>query len=99
MNLEPGKDPSLLIVDDDERLAQRLAQAIEKRGFAVSLALSVADGDAWRPQKSTSTVRYAAAVAVHGDGTWARRRGRARPRRRTYSTPWRSKCSRLCPAW
>ena len=26
---------SLLIVDDDERLCQRLAQAMEKRGFAV----------------------------------------------------------------
>lgn len=35
---------SLLIVDDDERLCQRLAQAMEKRGFAVSTAGSVADG-------------------------------------------------------
>jgi len=35
---------SLLIVDDDERLCQRLAQAMEKRGFAVTMAGSVADG-------------------------------------------------------
>jgi two-component system response regulator RegA len=35
---------SLLIVDDDERLCQRLAQAMEKRGFAVAMAGSVAEG-------------------------------------------------------
>jgi len=35
---------SLLIVDDDERLCQRLAQAMEKRGFAVRTAASVAEG-------------------------------------------------------
>ena len=35
---------SLLIVDDDERLAERLARAMEKRGFAVEVAHSVADG-------------------------------------------------------
>ena len=35
---------SLLIVDDDERLCQRLAQAMEKRGFEVRTAGSVADG-------------------------------------------------------
>jgi two-component system response regulator RegA len=35
---------SLLIVDDDERLCQRLAQAMEKRGFAVVTAGSVAEG-------------------------------------------------------
>lgn len=39
-----AQDTSLLIVDDDERLAQRLAQAMEKRGFAVELAFNVADG-------------------------------------------------------
>lgn len=44
MNLQPGQDASLLIVDDDESLAGRLAQAIEKRGFVVSLALTVAEG-------------------------------------------------------
>ena len=35
---------SLIIVDDDERLALRLAQAMEKRGFTVTVAGSVADG-------------------------------------------------------
>ena len=35
---------SLLIVDDDERLAERLARAMEKRGFAVEIAHSVAEG-------------------------------------------------------
>ena len=35
---------SLIIVDDDERLALRLAQAMEKRGFQVTVAGSVADG-------------------------------------------------------
>ena len=35
---------SLLICDDDERFAQRLATAMEKRGFAPRLATSVADG-------------------------------------------------------
>jgi len=35
---------SLLIVDDDERLCQRLAQAMDKRGFAVTMAGSVTEG-------------------------------------------------------
>lgn len=35
---------SLLIVDDDERLAERLARAMEKRGFVVEVAHSVAEG-------------------------------------------------------
>ena len=35
---------SLLIVDDDERFARRLARAMEDRGFSVTTALSVAEG-------------------------------------------------------
>ncbi len=35
---------NLLLVDDDERLCNRLAQAMEKRGFTVDTANSVADG-------------------------------------------------------
>jgi two-component system, response regulator RegA len=35
---------SLLIVDDDKSFLQRLARAMETRGFAVSTAESVADG-------------------------------------------------------
>ncbi|MEX0808516.1 MAG: ActR/PrrA/RegA family redox response regulator transcription factor [Dongiaceae bacterium] len=34
----------LLVVDDDEPFCRRLAQALEKRGFKVATATSVADG-------------------------------------------------------
>jgi len=37
-------DATLLIVDDDEPMLQRLARAMEKRGFAVQTADSVAAG-------------------------------------------------------
>ena len=39
-----GSGPSLLIVDDDKPFLQRLARAMETRGFAVTAAESVADG-------------------------------------------------------
>ena len=39
-----GADASLLIVDDDAAFRNRLARAMEGRGFAVSLAESVAEG-------------------------------------------------------
>ena len=39
----PG-DRSLLIVEDDKSFLQRLARAMESRGFAVTTAESVADG-------------------------------------------------------
>ncbi|CAM3251546.1 two-component system, response regulator RegA [Paracoccus aminovorans] len=38
-----GPDPSLLLVDDDEIFLNRLARAMEKRGFEVSRAASVAE--------------------------------------------------------
>lgn len=38
-----GKDPSLLLVDDDEQFVNRLARAMEKRGFSTRTALSVSD--------------------------------------------------------
>ena len=41
-----GPDPSLLLVDDDEAFLKRLARAMEKRGFAVDTAGSVAEGRA-----------------------------------------------------
>ena len=41
-----GPDPSLLLVDDDEVFLRRLARAMEKRGFDVRTAASVADGKA-----------------------------------------------------
>ncbi len=41
-----GDDPSLLLVDDDEPFLRRLAKAMEKRGFTVETADSVAAGKA-----------------------------------------------------
>jgi two-component system response regulator RegA len=39
-----GEDPSLLLLDDDEPFLRRLARAMEKRGFVVTTALTVAEG-------------------------------------------------------
>lgn len=39
-----GEDRSLLLVDDDETFVKRLAKAMEKRGFEVETAGSVAEG-------------------------------------------------------
>ncbi|MGH1330066.1 MAG: ActR/PrrA/RegA family redox response regulator transcription factor [Paracoccaceae bacterium] len=44
--LDLGDDPSLLLVDDDEPFLRRLARAMEKRGFSVEMAGSVAAGSA-----------------------------------------------------
>ena len=41
--LNIGPDPSLLLVDDDEIFLNRLARAMEKRGFVVSRAPSVSE--------------------------------------------------------
>jgi len=41
---EIGPDPTLLLVDDDEAFLKRLAKAMEKRGFTVETAGSVAAG-------------------------------------------------------
>jgi two-component system response regulator RegA len=49
MNQEPldlGPDKTLLLVDDDEAFVKRLAKAMEKRGFIVETAESVAAGKA-----------------------------------------------------
>ncbi|MEL6682760.1 MAG: ActR/PrrA/RegA family redox response regulator transcription factor [Pseudomonadota bacterium] len=49
MNIEArdlGEDKSLLLVDDDEAFLRRLAKAMEKRGFDVEMAGSVAAGQA-----------------------------------------------------
>ena len=40
--LDLGPDPSLLLVDDDEAFLRRLGRAMERRGFAVEMAGSVA---------------------------------------------------------
>ncbi len=42
--LDLGPDTSLLLVDDDEAFLKRLAKAMEKRGFSVETAETVADG-------------------------------------------------------
>ena len=44
LGLATDGDKSLLIVDDDRAFAQRLARAMEARGFAVSVMSSVAEG-------------------------------------------------------
>jgi len=44
--LDLGPDPSLLLVDDDEVFLKRLARAMERRGFTVQTAGSVAAGKA-----------------------------------------------------
>lgn len=44
--LDLGEDKSLLLVDDDEAFLRRLAKAMEKRGFVVEMADSVAAGQA-----------------------------------------------------
>ncbi|MET4807775.1 ActR/PrrA/RegA family redox response regulator transcription factor [Limibacillus sp. MBR-115] len=41
---QAGVERSLLICDDDDRFAQRLARAMERRGFIVSIATSVSEG-------------------------------------------------------
>lgn len=41
-----GPDPSLLLVDDDEPFLKRMARAMERRGFSVETAGSVAAGRA-----------------------------------------------------
>ena len=41
-----GEDKTLLLVDDDEPFLRRLAKAMEKRGFEVETAGSVAAGQA-----------------------------------------------------
>lgn len=44
--LDLGRDPSILLVDDDEAFLKRLAKAMERRGFSVEVAGSVAAGKA-----------------------------------------------------
>lgn len=44
--LDLGEDRSLLLLDDDEPFLKRLAKAMEKRGFDVELAETVAAGKA-----------------------------------------------------
>lgn len=56
----------LLIVDDDERLAGRLAKAMERRGFAVETADSVAAG---KERAEIDRPAYAVVDLRLGDGS------------------------------
>jgi two-component system response regulator RegA len=60
----PG-DATLLIVEDDKSFLQRLARAMESRGFVVTTAESVADG---LMQLETLTPAYAVVDMRLGDG-------------------------------
>ena len=62
---EIGDDNSLLLVDDDEPFARRLARAMERRGFEPEVALSVAEGKA---QVSARAPAYAVVDLRLGDG-------------------------------
>ncbi len=44
LGFETAADKSLLIVDDDRAFCQRLARAMESRGFAVTAVATVAEG-------------------------------------------------------
>ena len=62
---EIPKERSLLIVEDDRSFLQRLAKALEQRGFAVTTAESVADG---LLQVEKSTPAFAIVDMRLGDG-------------------------------
>jgi two-component system response regulator RegA len=59
-------DRTLLVVDDDAPLCQRLARAMERRGFVVSTADSVATGTA---AATTTLPAYAVVDLRLGDGS------------------------------
>ena len=50
-NIDQFEDKSLLIVDDDNPFRERLARAMEKKGFKVSQAEGVKKGIALLKQK------------------------------------------------
>ncbi|WP_420960263.1 ActR/PrrA/RegA family redox response regulator transcription factor [Brucella sp. IR073] len=60
-----GSDPSLLLVDDDKPFLQRLARAMEARGFQVTTAESVEEGIA---AVRNSAPAYAVVDMRLGDG-------------------------------
>ena len=63
---EVGEDRSVLIVDDDRSFLQRLARAMEARGFEVATAETVADGLA---RVEASAPAFAVVDMRLGDGT------------------------------
>ncbi len=60
-----GEDASLLLLDDDEPFLRRLGRAMEKRGFVVTLAESVAQA---RGAIAVSAPAYAVCDLRLGDG-------------------------------
>jgi two-component system response regulator RegA len=76
--LDLGPDPSLLLVDDDEAFLKRLGRAMERRGFQVEMAGSVAqalEAIAARPPA------YAVVDLRLGDGSGLDVVGKLRERR------------------
>src|SRR4051794_41372815 len=72
----PESDRTLLIVDDDAPLCQRLARAMERRGFVVATADSVASGTA----AATAQPPALAGVDLRLGGGKGRRGGRRPPK-------------------
>ena len=64
-NIDQFADKSLLIVDDDNPFRERLARAMEKKGFTVSQAESVKNGIALVKQKKPA---FAVVDLRLGDG-------------------------------
>ena len=64
-NIDQFKDKSLLIVDDDNPFRERLARAMEKKGFTVSQAESVKNGITLVKQKKPA---FAVVDLRLGDG-------------------------------
>ena len=64
-NIDQFEDKSLLIVDDDNPFRERLARAMEKKGFTVSQAESVKNGVALVKQKKPA---FAVVDLRLGDG-------------------------------
>ena len=60
-----GNDPTLLLVDDDKPFLQRLARAMESRGFQVTTAESVEEGIA---AAKAAAPAYAVVDMRLGDG-------------------------------
>ncbi len=65
MNMPQGEERTLLIADDDEPFRTRLARAMEKRGYAVATAGSIAEA---RTRIKESTPDYAVVDLRLGDG-------------------------------
>ena len=75
LKLSDFSDKSLLIVDDDDPLRGRLARAMEKKGFQVKEAKTVAEGLNIFPEILLSTDAKNEEVRINKD--WEKMKGRA----------------------